>query len=140
MRDLLPTLKSFTYVGIFPTYTHVAEVMAYINFMTSLELLSIKLLPEPELVMPMLEACGKHIDINDPWNEFETCLALVADVARYLGAPKEGVHSGPLKRLKIEDVLVEGIRAAIESRMWLHLLKENPRWSFGGNGLWLKRG
>jgi hypothetical protein len=136
MRELLFGLKSFAYISIFPTYTHVAEVAAYIRSMTSLEFLTIKLLPDADRVMPMLEACGRHIDINDPWNEFETCLALIADVSKYLGAPKHDVHSGSLRRLKIEDVLVEGIRAAIESRMWMHLVKDNPRWAFGGNGLW----
>lgn len=136
LAQLSRSLHSFTYVGIFPTYTHIAEIVGVVKTMLNLRSLSFKTVPDPvdNELQTIIDTSQAHFDLNDPWNELETSLVIIADAAKWLSQPCPDVHNGPLRRLLMEDVATEGMRETIEDTVNSHL--GTLDWSYEGSGLW----
>lgn len=142
--QLYQNLLTFTFVSIFPAYNHVAEVTGVVQqHMPNLECLTVKLLPDPSstILQDTLETSGFHIDVNDPWNEFETSLNLIGAAAVGMSQPDEGV-GGRLRELHVDDVQMMGVRDTIETTMTVLLTENLPvslQWSYEGDGLWRRQ-
>jgi hypothetical protein len=131
---LLSTIRHFHFTAIFPSFNHIGIILPIAEgAMTSLESLTIQLLPKPNssiLADVLAETGGGHIDVNDPWNEFETSLALVARSAAAMTRRN-------LTELIMEDVAMEGVRDMIERTMTEELAEEPSRgWVYEGAGRW----
>lgn len=130
-------LKSFNFTAIFPTYSHVAGITNRIpKDMLHLEHLTIKLLPDPTstILTDTLEASDVHFDVNDPWNEYETSLTMIASMAMGMSATGVGYK---LRELRVLDVQMEGIRDTIV-KIVTGMLRERPElgWAYDEDGLW----
>jgi len=125
-------LTSFTFTAIFPTYNHVDEILKSVRKMTNLKFLHTKLCPEPQssvLHDEITEAHG-HIDVNDPWNEFDTSYTLIAQTVIFLTV------EGQLEELRVDDVKMEGIRETVEASVTQRL---QQWWTYAGNGVWRRQ-
>ncbi|ETN43396.1 uncharacterized protein HMPREF1541_02555 [Cyphellophora europaea CBS 101466] len=135
---LLCNIRSFSFVAIFPTYTHVAQITEIMkNCMPRIEAITIKLLPDPQstVLQDMLEASGHHFDVNDPWNEFETSLTLIGSAVVDLSGTDGPDRS--LRELSMPDVCITGLKDTIEEGI-TRWLTEQPvhGWAYRGQGLW----
>ena len=91
-----------------------------------------------------IEEAKGHLDVNDPWNEFDTSLALTAAACLYLSEKKPEETNdwnmprlGELRELRIDDVKMIGVRDNIEEIVTPRLSdKPNLGWAYEGNGLW----
>ncbi|KPI40879.1 uncharacterized protein AB675_10638 [Cyphellophora attinorum] len=133
IRTLLSTIRHFHFTAIFPSFNHIGTILEMAEgSMTRLDSLTFQLLPKPNstILVDALEETGGHIDVNDPWNEFETSLALVAVSAL-------GMSRSNLTKLTMEDVAMEGVRDMIE-RIVTEKLVEEPDlgWAYEGVGRW----
>ena len=114
--------------------------------MHRLQSLFLKLVPEPESTVlddEIAEARG-HLDIHDPWNEFDTSLALTAAACLYLSERKEQETNewglprlGCLTELRIDDVKMERMRWNIEDLVTARLHEhEHVYWRHMESGVW----
>lgn len=144
-NPFLANLLSFSYVAIFPIYNHVEQVMARVKQMKQLRKLFIKLIPEPDstILNDEINAAIGHFDVNDPWTEFETALALVAGTCRILSEASdldqaERGSGGNLEELQVDDVKMLGMKDDIEDIININLTGEsiNLGWEYKGEGTW----
>ena len=113
--------------------------------MTNLQKLFVKLIPEPSstILDDEINAAIGHFDINDPWQEFDTGLALIASACVELSeharddSDVRAEVMGSLEVLKIDDVKMLGVRDNIEEIINRHLAEPAElRWGYEGNGVW----
>ena len=130
--NLFANLESFNFTAIFPFYNHVDEILKSVRKMKNLKILRTKLCPEPDstVLNDEIEAAGGHIDVNDPWNEFDTAYNLIAHSVLYL------TLEGQLQELHIDDIKMEGIRENIESSITQRL---QEWWCYRGDGVWVRQ-
>jgi len=131
---LFTSLRSFSFIAIFPFYNHVDEILKSIRKMTNLESLSIKLCPDPDSTVfrDEIELNHGHIDVNDPWNECETSWMLIAHTVIYLTV------QGHLTTFHMADVQIEAVRESLE-RAIVSRLQEWWSYEGDGSGMWHKR-
>lgn len=115
--------------------------------MHRLQSLFVKLIPEPDSTVlndEIQEAKG-HLDVNDPWTEFDTSLHLIAGACIYLSEREEDETNdrglsrlGELRELKVDDVKMSGIRDNIENIINRELVEGEPQlhWGYVGDGVW----
>ena len=125
--------------------------------MPNLESITFQILPHPDstVLQDTLDATGHHIDVNDPWNEFETSLVLLGESAVVMSqrgveeeelARKAGGEQSlerkarGLTRMEIVDIQMDGIRERIEEVI-AERLDPHPElgWRYNGEGVWLRR-
>lgn len=125
-------LKSFSFTAIFPFYNHVDEILKSVRKMKHLRTLSLMLCPEPQsrVLEDEIEDAKGHLDVNDPWNEFDTAYMLVSHTVVALTV------EGELHELRIDDVKMEGIRDNLET---LISSKLQEWWSYEGRGIWRRK-
>ncbi|KAK4936102.1 hypothetical protein LTR10_022946 [Elasticomyces elasticus] len=132
--SLFRSLRSFSFIAIFPFYNHVDEILKSIRKMTSLESLSIKLCPDPDSTVfrDEIELNNGHMDVNDPWNECETSWMLIAHTVIFLTV------QGHLETFHMADVQIEAVRESLEKAIVSRL---QEWWSYegDGSGKWYKR-
>lgn len=128
----LAGLKEFSFIAIFPFYNHVDDILKCIRRMTSLRKLCMKLCPEPEstILEDEMKAANYHIDLNDPWSEFNTSYRLVAHTVRSMGVEAQ------LEKFIVDDYKMAGIWDSVKktiSDVLAHL------WAYDGMGKWSKQ-
>jgi len=130
---MFANLLTFSFIAIFPFCNHVDEVLKCVRKMKSLKKLFVKLCPGPEstVLHDEIEEAQGHIDVNDPWNEFDTAWTLVAHTVIYL------TMEGALEELRVDDVEMEGVRQGLEESITRRL---QQWWSYQGeySGLWCR--
>ena len=114
--------------------------------MHHLRYLFLKLIPEPDatVLQDEIEQAKGHLDVNDPWNECDTSLALAAAACLYLSEKKENETNdwglpllGELEEMKIDDVKMVGVKENIEERVTTPLLQRpDLGWAYLGDGTW----
>ncbi|KIX05359.1 uncharacterized protein Z518_06231 [Rhinocladiella mackenziei CBS 650.93] len=131
---MFANLVSFDFIGIFPFYNHVDEILKCIRKMKKLQKLLIKLCPEPDstVLHDEIESAGGHLDVNDPWNECETSWVLIADTVVFL------TIEGALRELRMDDVKVDGVRQMLENRL-NDRLQEWWAYEAPSSGLWRRK-
>ena len=117
--------------------------------MHHLQRLFLKLIPEPDstVLNDEIEEAKGHLDVNDPWNEFDTSLALAAAACLYLSERKEDESNewglprlGELRELRIDDVKMAGVRDDIENLVTRRLEERRELgWTYEGDGVWMCR-
>ncbi|KAJ9609235.1 hypothetical protein H2204_015644 [Knufia peltigerae] len=131
---LFANLTHFDFIAIFPFSSHTEEVLHCIRRMKRLERLFLKLCPDPETTIfrDEVEAAGGHMDINDPWNEFEMSWELIAHTVLFL------TMEGELQELEMADMQIEPLQHALKEKMTGSL---RQWWSYSGNasGIWRRR-
>ncbi len=142
----ISNLRSFSFVAIFPTYSHVEHALHLVKQMHHLQSLFLKLIPEPDstVLNDEIEEAKGHLDINDPWNEFDTSLVITAAACLYLSERKENECNewglprlGHLTELRIDDVKMEGMRFTIEDLVTARLHEhEDIYWRYMERGVW----
>ena len=151
LKSFISNLRSFSLVSIFPIFGHVGKALDLVKQMHHLRVLFIKLIPEPDSTVlndEIEEALG-HLDVNDPWNEFDTSLTLTSAACLYLSKCAEEENNdwglprlGKLQELRIDDVKMAGVRDNIEEIVCRGLIPldrdESPDfgWAYTGNGVW----
>lgn len=125
-------LRSFTFTAIFPFYNHVHEILKSVRKMRRLQLLQMKICPEPHstVLADEIDAAGGHIDVNDPWNEFDTAYGLIAHTVLFLSI------EGRLEEFRVDDVKMSGIRETLESTITDRLQES---WIYRGDGIWVRQ-
>ena len=125
-------LQSFTFTAIFPFYNHVDEILKIVRKMKRLKILRTKLCPEPHstVLRDEIDSAGGHVDVNDPWTEFDTAYSLVAHTVLFL------TIEGQLEEFQADDVKMTGIRDTLENSI-NHRLQE--LWLYRGNGIWVRQ-
>jgi hypothetical protein len=141
----ISNLRSFSLVSIFPIYGHVERALHLIKQMHHLRSLFVKLIPEPEstILSDEIEEAKGHLDVNDPWTEFDTSLALTAAACLYLSDEKAENNDwdmprlGELEELRVDDVKMTGVRDSIESIVGSGLQERlDLGWTYEGDGCW----
>ena len=122
------------------------RTLAVVKQMHHLCYLFLKLIPEPDstVLHDEIEEAKGHLDVNDPWNEFDTNLALTAAACLYLSERKEDECNewglprlGHLTELRIDDVKMEGMRWNIEDLVTARLHEhEDIYWRHIESGVW----
>jgi hypothetical protein len=125
-------LEEFSFSAIFPFYNHVDEILKSVRKMKKLRILRTKLCPEPNstVLNDEIEAAGGHIDVNDPWTEFDTAYNLIAHTVLFLAV------EGRLQEFHVDDTKMEGIRESLETSIMQRL---QERWVYRGNGFWIRQ-
>jgi len=125
-------LTSFSFTAIFPFYNHVDEILKSVRKMKHLRTLCLKLCPEPEstVLADEIEDAKGHLDVNDPWNEFDTAYMLVSHTVIALTV------EGQLSELRVDDVKMEGIRDTLETLISSRL---QEWWSYEERGIWRRK-
>jgi len=128
---LFRNLSSFSFVAIFPFYNHVDQILKCVRKMRRLKTLFVKLCPEPEsnVLSDEIEDARGHIEVNDPWNEFETSYTLITHTVIYL------TLEGDLEQFHADDVCMQGIRDHLEQSVTKRL---QQWWLYDGHGCWNK--
>ena len=129
---MLAELQSFTFIAIFPFFNHVDEILKTVRKMRRLKILRTKLCPEPQSTVfnDEIASAGGHIDVNDPWNEFDTAYTLVAQTVHILAT------EGQLQEFHVDDVKMTGIRETLENSLKPHL---EELWLYRGDGIWIRQ-
>lgn len=128
----LESLKEFSFVAIFPFYNHVDDILKCIRRMTSLRTLFMKLCPEPEstILEDEIKAASYHIDLNDPWSEFNTSYRLVGHTVRSMGVEAQ------LQCFIVDDYKMAGVWDSVKSALSDTLAN---LWIYSEHGKWIKQ-
>ena len=88
-RNWSDSLRSFTYIALFPTSTHVSTVYRNLGFLHNLKDLSVQFAPTEESnVLSDPERIGK-CQISDCWMEFRECLVKTLHFARIMSSERK---------------------------------------------------
>lgn len=130
--SMFAELRTFTFTAIFPFYNHVDEILKSVRKMKRLRVLRTKLCPEPHstVLRDEISAAGGHIDVHDPWNEFDTAYSLIAHTVLFLTV------EGQLQELHVDDIKMAGIRETIEGSITQRL---QEWWVYRGDGIWVRQ-
>jgi hypothetical protein len=130
--SMFASLQSFTFTAIFPFYNHVDEILKSVRKMRCLKVLRMKICPEPHstVLVDEIDAAGGHIDVNDPWNEFDTAYRLIAHTVLFLSV------EGRLEEFRVDDVKMSGIRENLEGSITERLQES---WIYRGDGIWSRQ-
>jgi hypothetical protein len=128
---MFSNLLSFEFIAICPFYNHVEEILKSIRKMIRLQILKIKLCPEPGTTtfQDEYDAVNGALDINDPWNECQTSWTLVAHTVAFLTV------AGDLREVRMDDVKVQDMRQGVE-RFFNMQLPEAWQYQGEGSGIW----
>lgn len=130
--SMFAKLQSFTFTAIFPFFNHVDEILKSIRKMRCLKVLRMKICPEPHstVLVDEIDAAGGHIDVNDPWNEFDTAYGLIAHTVLFLSI------EGRLQEFQVDDIKMIGIRETLENSINDRL---RDSWHYRGDGIWVRQ-